>query len=153
MNSTITYLPNDIYYILSKNLDYFSYLNLKLSSKKLDNINFLFFKRKAIIINNFFIKKFYSKFDDLKQKNRNGFLINLENILKNPNKYSGSLIQCISWFQYNFQYIEAGNIIEGFIFKDEPTDAWVIRDIYSNRIHPFLDPFIFPKSIRVIKSS
>ena len=69
-------------------------------------------------------------------------------MLNNPQKYVFKKIQFISWFQYNFSYFEPGNIIEGYIKCIN--DAWVITDISTKRIHPLIDPFIFPKSIRVI---
>lgn len=152
MDLLITNLPNDIFYVITKYLDYTSYIYLRFCCKDFYKFNFLLtFNKKANIINRFFLNKFYSPFSDLKLLNRNGYLVNLENLLKNPKRYDGILVQCISWFQYNFQYIEAGNVIEGLIFKHKQTNAWIIQDIETNKIHPFLNPFIFPKSIRIIK--
>ena len=151
LNLNIYNLPYDTLNLISNYLDYFSYMNIKLSCKEMFKFKNLTYKNKADIINNFFYKKFYLSFKDMKLMNRTGYLVNLDMVLKNPDKYRNLLIQCISWFQYNFQYIEAGNIIEGNLFKHHQTNAWLIKDNYTNKYHPFLNPFIFPKSIRVIK--
>lgn len=143
---SIKLIPQDIFYYTSFYLDYFSYLNL---SKALNmDLIFLFYKKKANIINNFFYKKFFTNFSDLKNKARNGHLINLDSILNNPQRYFYEKIQCISWFQYNMSYFEPGYIMEGYIHCIN--GAWILSDIDTNRIHPLINPFIFPKSIRLI---
>lgn len=143
---SILYLPNDIFYHIFLYLDYFSYENMIITLKI--KLNFLYYKKKCNLINNFFYKKFFAKFSDLKFMSRKGHLVNLDSVLNNPQKYVFKKIQFISWFQYNFSYFEPGNIIEGYIKCIN--DAWVITDISTKRIHPLIDPFIFPKSIRVI---
>lgn len=148
---SIINLPDDIFYVISKNIDYFSYINLQNTCKSFTRFKMHFFNKKANIIINFFKNKFYYNFKDLKNMNRSGHLINLDTILQHPEKYKNEIIQCISWFQYNHTYIEASNIIEGFVYKHLPTDAWVIYDIETTKLHPFINPFIFPRSIRIIK--
>lgn len=147
--TSIKLLPNDIIYLLSFYLDYYSYLKIINLLKESDYNFLLFYKRKANIINTFFYKKFYSNFCDFKLKGRKGHLILLDSILNNPKKYINEKIQCISYFQYNFSYFEPGYIIEGNIHCIN--GAWILLDIDTNRIHPLINPFIFPKSIRLLK--
>ena len=142
----IKLIPNDILIHFSLYLDYFSYLNLSIAMKM--KFNFLNYKKKGNVINNFFYKKFFTKYSDLKVMARKGHLVNLDSILNNPQRYIFEKIQCISWFQYNFSYFEPGYIIEGYVHCIN--GAWVISDIDTERIHPLISPFIFPKSIRII---
>ena len=144
----ITFLPDDIFYLISHYLDYFSYQNLKLTSNLLYRLNNIYFSRKIKLIKDFFNQSLYKNFSDLKYLNRKGLLINLYSVINNPLKYSSYKIQCISWFQYNFSYLPKGYIVEGYIKCID--DAWLIHDIASNKIHPLTDPFIFPKSMRIV---
>ena len=143
---SIKLIPFDIFSHLSLYLDYFSYLNLSIVIR--EKLDFLRYKKKGNIINNFFYKKFFTNFSDLKLMSRKGHLVNLDSVLNNPQRYIFEKIQCISWYQYNFSYFEPGYIIEGYIHCIN--GAWVISDIVTERIHPLINPFIFPKSIRII---
>lgn len=145
---SIIFLPDDIFYLISKYLDYFSFQSLKKTCIAISSIKDFYFFKKIKIVKYFFNKYIYQNYSDLKQINRNGHLINLESIVNNPSRYLNKKIQCISWFQYNFSYLPKGYIVEGFIHCIN--DAWIIKDIESNRFHPLIDPFIFPKSIRLI---
>ena len=140
-------MPKDIYYNIFLFLDYISFSNLIYCIKEDTNF-FIFFKKKANILNNFFYKKFFTNFSDLKSISRKGHLINLVCVLNNPQRYIFDKIQCISWFQYNFSYFEPGYIIEGYIHC--VNGVWIITDSVTKRIHPLIKPFIFPKSIRII---
>lgn len=144
-------MPVDINYIISKNLDYLSFTNLRLICKLLNNIDSRNFDEKANLFMNFIKKKFYYNFADLKNYNRSGYLINSISIFKNPKKYKNKIIQCISSFQYDYRYIEEGSIIEGTICKDNYTNAWIILDKNTKKIHPFIDLFILRTSFRIIK--
>ena len=129
-------------------LDYFSFLSLKKICYESYKINNNYYITKIRPILNFIYKNKYEKFYDLKHLKRKGYLINLKLILNNPFKYLNKRIQCISWLQYNFSYLPKGYIIEGFIhFID---GAWILYDIDSKKIHPLTNPFIFPKSLRII---
>ena len=146
----IIYLPHDMLYTITLYLDYSSYFYFKkvLSSEfGLENNHF---DKKINIIKKFLKKKLYYKFADLKNLNRQGYLLNLKKAVDNPGIYEGKTIQCISAFQYNFSYIEVGNIVEGKLLKTD-YGAWVILDKNVNKIHPFINPFILSKSIRLIK--
>lgn len=145
---SIIILPDDIFYLISNYIDYFSIAKFKITCKRTLLIKDHYYYKKANIIKKFFNKYIFQKFADLKSKNRKGHLINLNTILNNPQKYVNIKIQCISWFQYNFSYLPKGYIVEGYIHC--LNDAWIISDIDSNKIHPLIDPFIFPKSIRML---
>ena len=147
---SIIYLPYDILYTISLYLDYNSYYLFK---KVLHNEFYLeidHFDKKINTIKRFFKKKLYYNFADLKNLNRKGCLLNLNKAVDNPEIYEGKTIQCVSAFQYNFSYIQEGNIVEGKLIKTD-YDAWVILDKSVNKIHPFINPFILSKSIRLIK--
>jgi hypothetical protein len=147
----LQHMPEEVFYLINQNLTYKSFFKLKLSCRLLLKYKFNFFIQKANIIVNFIKKKFYYNFVDLKNLNRKGYLINSISIFKNPNKYKNKIIQCISSFQYDYRYIEIGSIIEGNIYKDIDTDAWVILDNQTKKIHPFINLFILKTSFRIIK--
>jgi hypothetical protein len=143
-------LPFDILYYITHFLDYKSYYIFKKAFSSQLNIENDFFDKKINIIKNFMKKKLYSNFADMKNLNRKGYLLNLEKTLNKPELYEGKTIQLISAFQYNFSYIEAGNIVEGKLIKTE-YDAWVIFDKTLNKVHPFINPFILERSIRLLR--
>lgn len=148
----ISELNNDIFYYITTFIDYhsvFNFLNTSKYLKKKKNYLLYFYKKKALILINFF-KKNYINFYDLKNNNNKGLLINLNNVLSFPERYINNIIQCISWYQHDLTYLPKGYIIEGYILN-YPYNTWVIHDLSSKKIHPLIDPFIFPKSIRIIK--
>lgn len=147
----LLHLPIDIINEISIYLDYFTYSKLQLTCKYLyfSNSN-KFFIKKADFIKLYFKKMYYNNFYDLNCLRRKGILINLCNILNYPKKYLNDKIQCISWYQHNHSYLPIGYIVEGYLLEN-PINTWVILDINSKKYHPLSDPFIFPKSIRIIK--
>ena len=147
---SIIYLPYDMLYTISLYLDYNSYYLFKKVLSKEFHLEIDYFDKKINIIKKFFKKKLYYNFLDFKNLNRKGYLLNLKKAIDNPEIYEGKTIQCISAFQYNFSYIEAGNIVEGKLLKTD-YDAWVILDKSVNKFHPFINPFILSKSIRLIR--
>ena len=147
---SIICLPYDMLYTISLHLDYKSYYYFKKTLSKQFHLEINYFDKKINIIKNFFKKKLYSNFSDFKNLNRKGYLLNLKKTLDKPEIYEGKTIQLISAFQYNRIYIETGTIVEGKLIKTE-YDAWVVHDKTLNKVHPFINPFILPKSIRIIR--
>lgn len=149
---SILNLNYDIFYYITTFIDYFSIISLLNTSKYFYNKKeylLIFYKKKSLILINLF-KKYYINFHDLKETNQSGLLINLNNIIAHPENYVNKIIQCISWHQHDQTYLPKGYIIEGYLIKYSH-DTWVIYDISSKKFHPLSDPFIFPKSIRLIK--
>ena len=149
MKINIFTIPDDIFiFVIPFYLSYYDYLNLLSSHRIFRNFSLYYYNKKCDTIKKFFKKYMYDSYADLKQLNRSGYLINLNTIMKNKLKYTGETIQLICAFQYDFRYIEIGSIVEGKLILLQ--DAWVIKDEYHGKIHPFLRPFIFKKSIRLI---
>lgn len=146
---SIIYLPYDILYTITLYLDYKSYFIFKKVLSNEFNIENNYFDKKINIIKNFIKKKLYYNFFDLKNLNRKGYLLNLEKALNKPEIYEGKTIQLISAFQYNRLYIESGKIVEGKLINDN--GAWIIYDYEKRKVHPFINPFILPKSLRLIQ--
>ncbi len=147
---SIIYLPYDMLYTISLHLDYKSYFYFKKTLSKQFHLEIDYFDKKINIIKQFLKKKLYSNFSDFKNLNRKGYLLNLKKTLDKPEIYEGKTIQLISAFQYNFNYIEAGKIVEGELYKTE-YGAWIVHDKTLNKVHPFINPFILTKSIRLIR--
>lgn len=151
MKINIFTIPDDIFmFVIPFYLSYYDYLNLLSSHRIFRNFELYYYNKKCDIIKKFFTKYMYESYTDLKQLNRSGHLINLITIMKNKLKYTGETIQLICAYQYDYRYIETGNIVEGKLMLLQ--DVFIIYDGYYNKIHPFLSSFILKKSIRIIKS-
>jgi len=151
MEINIFNIPDDIFiHVIPLFLNYYSYLNLRSSHRIFHNLDLYYYNKKCNIIKTFFKKYMYESYADLRGFNRSGHLINLKTIMNNKLKYTNQIIQLISAFQYNFSYIETGSIVEGKLLLLH--DAWVIKDEYHHKIHPFIRSFISKKSIRLINN-
>ena len=148
-------LPYEIINKLSFYLDFHSYENLIKTSKKLKIIAYKDIKKKKIKA----AKQIFKLFNDFKNNyvdlkfNRKGYLINFYKLLKNPHLYKNKKIQFMSRFQYFHYNVIPGEIAEGKLSYDKNTDSWHINldtDFNYPKSHLLYEPFILPKSVRVI---
>ena len=145
-------LSNDLINLIFQNLDYKILINCRTVSVYLNKtIEYKYIIKKINLIIKFLKKKFYTNFYDLRNNFRNGYLINLNNILKRPQKYEFEILQCIVSYQYNNLYLPCGYVIEGYVVCHIDSNKWVIYDHKSKKIQPLLLGFVLPKSIRIIR--
>ena len=153
-------LPDDIINILISYFNIYDLNRISLISKnfnKIIQIKIIEIKKKIYKIFKLFIHK-RNSFYDLRNLNRNGYLINSEKLFKDPSKYQNKMIQFVCKFQYHPYNVPSGEVGEGYLIKNTD-DTWNI-DVKSNSFDndgvyfQFLfKPFILSKSLRVIKKS
>jgi hypothetical protein len=157
-------ISEDIFFIISNYLNYYSLINLIYVNKNINYILKNIVKRKldksALIINKFFYKV-KNSYSDLRLK-RAGYLINYKRLYKHPELYIKKKIQFVSKFQYHPYNLKSGEIGEGELYYHTESDTWFF-DLdnyfynYPNEEclplnHLLFKPFIYKKSLRILNT-